>query len=75
MRFRKREYVMEYPTDDVHYRLYVPRSGIIPAVVCMQENDYFDYDGTRFLNDVRYKTEEDAQAELDRLYRLLFGGW
>ena len=61
--------------NDVHYRLYVPKDSTVPVVVCMQENDYFDYASGRFLNDVRYETEEDAQAELDRIYRLLFGVW
>ena len=61
--------------NEVYYRLYVPKDTIVPIVVCMQDLDSFDYDGTRFLNDVHYETEEAAQAELDRLYRLLFGGW
>ena len=60
---------------DVHYRIYVPKDSNVPVVVCMQENDYFDYTSSRFLNGVRYETEEDAQAELDRIHRLLFGVW
>ena len=61
--------------NEVYYRLYVPKDTKVPTVICMQDFDSLDYDDTRFLNDVRYETEEEAQAELDRLHRLLFGGW
>ena len=61
--------------NEVFYRLYVRIGCTVHIVVCMQDFDSLDYDDTRFLNDVRYETEEEAQAELDRLHRLLFGGW
>jgi len=61
--------------DDVHYRLYVRSESTKPIVICVQSFDYIDYDETRFLNDVHYDTEQEAQVELDRLHRLLFGGW
>ncbi len=61
--------------DSVHYRLYVPSNSKVPIVITVQNFDYIDYDTGRFLNDIRYEYECDAQAELDRLYRLLFGEW
>ena len=60
---------------DLRYRLYVPIDSTKPVVVAMQPNDYFDVDETRFLNDEHYDTRKEAQTELDRIHRLLFGGW
>lgn len=48
---------------EVHYRLYdSERSG--PTVVCVQDFDYCDYDGTRFLSYEAYPDENSAEIAL-----------
>lgn len=50
---------------DVHYRLYQSRSG--PVVICVQDFDYLDYDGTKFLGSEAWEDEVDAQDALAKL--------
>jgi hypothetical protein len=45
---------------EVHYRLYRDHAGT-PSVVCLQDFDYPDYDGTRFLSEDAW--DDDAEAE------------
>lgn len=48
---------------EVHYRLYdSERHG--PTVVCVQDFDYVDYDGTRFLSYEKYATQQEAEMAL-----------
>lgn len=48
---------------DAHWRLYDhPEKG--PCAVLVQEFDYPDYDGTRFLNYDAYTTTNDASEAL-----------
>jgi hypothetical protein len=55
---------------DVHYRLYdSERCG--PIVVCVQDFDYIDYDGTRFLSYDAYPDESSAEIALRGLAVLL----
>lgn len=50
---------------DVHYRLYDGRSG--PTVICVQDFDYLDYDGTKFLSSQAWDNELEAEWALIRL--------
>jgi hypothetical protein len=47
----------------VYYRLFVDRNDQ-PCVVCMQWFDERDYDQSRFINEERYKSEEEAELAL-----------
>lgn len=49
---------------DVHYRLYQSRSG--PVVICVQDFDYLDYDGTKFLSFEAWDNELEAEYALIR---------
>jgi hypothetical protein len=51
--------------DDVHYRVYLNKTTGQPIAVPMQSFDYYDADGSLFLNKTAYKTE--AQARYDAL--------
>lgn len=51
----------------VHYRLYQGRGG--PTVICVQDFDYLDYDGTKFLSPEAWDDEVDADAALQRYLR------
>lgn len=52
-------------TREVHYRLYLDRSGE-PVVVCVQDFDYLDYDARRFLSMSAWDDECEADAALTR---------
>lgn len=47
--------------DEVHYRVYLSPRTNEPKPICVQSFDYHDYEGSRFLDKVAYKTEADAQ--------------
>lgn len=49
--------------NPVYYRLFVDRNDQ-PCVVCMQWFDEMDYDQSRFINEERYKSEEEAEQAL-----------
>jgi hypothetical protein len=58
--------------QDVHYRLYdTVHNG--PAVICVQDFDYFDYDGARFLSSEAWDREADAEAALTRMLAIRDG--
>jgi hypothetical protein len=46
----------------VHYRLYDARNG--PTVICVQDFDYLDYDGRKFLSPEAWEDEVEAEAAL-----------
>jgi hypothetical protein len=50
----------------VHYRLYVAPDGA-PAVICVQDFDYFDYDARRMLSPDAWDTESGAERALTEL--------
>lgn len=51
--------------DEVHYRVYLPEGASEPKSVCVQSFDYFQYDGSRFLDKVAYKKEKAAQVKAE----------
>lgn len=54
--------------SDVHYRLYLDHKGK-PAVICVQDFDYPDYDPARFLSPDAWNNEADAELALSALLR------
>ncbi|MFF5265015.1 hypothetical protein ACFY4C_39420 [Actinomadura viridis] len=51
---------------DVHYRLYLGRNGK-PAVICVQDFDYNDYELDRLLSNKAWKDEQEANEALRTL--------
>jgi hypothetical protein len=54
--------------DPVYYRVYQSPKDDCWSVVCMQDFDEFGYDQSRFLNDIKYPTEEAARRALGRIF-------
>jgi hypothetical protein len=53
------------PDLDVHYRRYLSHDNR-PAIICVQDFDYYDYDASRFLDRRAFSSEEEArQAPID----------
>lgn len=48
---------------NVHYRLY-NHVTLGPTVICVQDFDYLDYDGTKFLSPEAWDDEEKAEEAL-----------
>ena len=55
--------------SDVHYRLY-DSEQFGPTVVCVQDFDYRDYDGHRFMSYEAFATEAEAEACLEQITRI-----
>lgn len=53
--------------DEPHYRFYLSKEDDRPAVVCVQEHDYRDYDAARFIGSQSFPDEDTARAALERL--------
>ena len=47
--------------DAVHYRVYLSKRTGEPTAICVQNFDYYDYDGSRFLDGVAYENEDEAE--------------
>lgn len=54
-------------SDGVYYRIYRSHQTEEWVPVCMQSFDECDYDQSRFLNDVHYESENEAQAFIDHV--------
>lgn len=54
---------MEPIEDEVYYRVLVNPTGCV--IACMQWFDEHDYDSQTYLDDVRYKSEEEAEKALN----------
>ena len=54
---------------EVHYRLYLGRSGL--TVICVQDFDYSDYDARRIISSESWDRESDAQDVLLKILPLV----
>lgn len=62
----------DYPDNAVHYRLYLDKWDD-PVVICVQDFDYWDYTAHRFLSDMAFDTEQEAQEALEEIQRIVAG--
>lgn len=51
--------------NELYYRVYRTSDGSV-KVVCMQDHDEYDYDQSRFLTTIKFKSEKGAERWIEK---------